>query len=105
MRTITLFGRLFDLNCHCLDVVLCVLLSWNWRDFYLEGVLANRGVGGVPVEGNVSCRIEGAIPQPSPALKIVVISSGHHDISMAVIIQISQRTSEDAILPGSGVKI
>ena len=50
--------RLFDLNHHGLDVVLCVVLSGNWRDFYLECALAHQGVGGVPVEGDVGFSAE-----------------------------------------------
>ena len=44
--------RPFDLNRHGLDIVHRVLLSWNRGDFYFERVPANRGVGGVPGEGD-----------------------------------------------------
>jgi hypothetical protein len=47
-----LLGMFSDLNCHGLDIALGILLSWNWWDFHLQRVLANRGVGGVPVEGD-----------------------------------------------------
>jgi len=47
-----LLDRLLDLNRNDIDIVLRVLLSWNWGNFYLEGVFANRRVGGVPVEGD-----------------------------------------------------
>jgi len=47
----SLSTRLLDLDGHGLGIVFCVLLIRELGDFQLKGVLANRGVGGVPFEG------------------------------------------------------
>jgi hypothetical protein len=72
MRTITLFGRLFDLNLHSHNVIRHILFSFNRNYARLQDMLANRGVGGIPVEGDVGRSIEGAIPQYGPALLVIV---------------------------------